>query len=157
MTTSDDDADPSVIEPADAALLDELRLALGADPPPDDLAAICRQLIEVVDLDTHLTAFLVEHTDVAAGVRGGVDPGAPMVFEPDGADVAIEVVVAQRIEVSVIGDAVRAVLQRPGEPDRAVDLDEFGTGSVVLERRGPVRLQVELSDGRTVATEWFVS
>lgn len=157
MTQPDDDADPSAIDPADAALLDELRLALGNDPLPPGLLDVCRQLIDVADLDAELTAFLVEHSDVVAGVRGDGDPDAAMVFEPEGTDVAIEVVVAQRIEISVVGEAVRVSLQRPGAPDVAVELDEFGAGTVEVDRRGPARLYVELGDGRTVATEWFVS
>lgn len=156
MMAPDQPKDPDMADPTDAELLDHLRaLAAVVDPVPEQVRLAGRSAIAYRDMDV-LLAELVDQAPAGAGVRS--DDDAPwFTFETD--ELLVEVAVAHRegavhVVGQVDGGDVDEVTVRHGGHATTLRADAMGRFSCPVQP-GPLRVELRLEGGRTVATTWI--
>ena len=160
MTHIDDDgADESVADDlpeSDRALMDALRIALGGEPIPPDLAARCEGLLTWADVDSELAALLEPELELP-GTRGA-DSTATLEFSVANGSCVVEATPSHGvIHGQLLGRVATAVFARTatgGVESGAVT--KSGAFEVRVPSAGLVRLECDFSDERRIHTDWFV-
>ncbi|MCP5027497.1 MAG: hypothetical protein GY929_14565 [Actinomycetia bacterium] len=134
--------------------LTELRhLGHDHDPVPAELIefALIAPKVAWVAADA---ANLVDPAEQMAGLR--LDSQQQKTWEFDGGHLDIEFT-EERLEglVSTIEPPMQVLVEWTDQVEY-IDLDDFG-GFAVSQRRGPCRIQLELSDGGRVTTGWTLT
>lgn len=148
---NDREPDMDAIEPADRALLDELRDALEPiDLVPSPVLNAAKGVFAWSDFDAELAA-LVSDSRQLAGVRSTAPAIRLLAFEGSGVTIDFEVLAAEHRIVGQIAPAEPAtiiVIHSGG----AIELvaDDFGRFSAGPIDAGPLRLSVRTGRGRVV-------
>jgi hypothetical protein len=154
--TDDDVTDDRTVE--ESRLMRRLGDALGPDEPPAGLEERSNALFALADLDRNLAELLAPAEAEAAGVRGTVAAGEPLLFESAGGAVTIEVTLtASGVHGQILGDPIDEVtLERVTGGHTSARVDALGRFSFDDVAPGPVRLRLAGSGTRPVSTDWFL-
>jgi hypothetical protein len=134
-------------------------IAQTVDPVPAQVSELARAAFTLRRLDEEL-AELIEDSDLElAGVRSTVSEVRLLSFQAG--EVVVEVQVSGDSDLLLLGQvagagasAGRVRLETAGLDLMTTELDELGAFRFEGVRPGTLRLVVELSDGREVATRW---
>lgn len=148
--------DPTVIDPADQALLEELRVAASVmDGPPAHLLEAARAAFVWRTIDEELAHL---QFDSLAGsevlVRSSGASGVHLSFATTEASIEVDVTTEAILGQVVPAEATEVVLLHSSGERVAGPCDELGQFHFPGRPAGPIRLVVRLPGG-DVVTEWF--
>ncbi|MFV0526281.1 MAG: hypothetical protein ACK5RL_17485 [Acidimicrobiales bacterium] len=157
MSDQDDARTVDPVEPADAALLDELGRAIERfDDVPDRVVAAARGAFTWRTIEREL-AELEFDASVPAGVRNapaGPTNSAFLRFVAGRAVVEVELVEGAAVG-QVEPPGVTLIIDTANGQQRVVESDPVGQFSVFDLPGGPTRIQLTAGDGVAVVTDWF--
>ncbi len=137
----------------DQMLVDLRHLGHDHDPVPAELIEFALLAPKVARIDAD-PATLVDPADQMAGLR--LDSHQQKTWEFEGGHLDIEFT-EERLEgiISTTTPPVAVAVEWTDQIEY-LDLDDFG-GFAISQRRGPLRIQVELADGGRVTTGWTLT
>lgn len=147
-------AESGASDPADAALLDELRTVLAHhDPVPPRALESARAASTWRTVDAELAELQFDSSLDAAGVRGMAWP-RQLSFEAREASIEVEVDHDRLVGQVVPPAALDLVLTDTTGDERTTRSDHVGHFVFTEIERGTVRITAQLPDG-SVTTQWF--
>ncbi|MFV0259497.1 MAG: hypothetical protein ACK5PP_13755 [Acidimicrobiales bacterium] len=157
MSLHDEPRRDDEIDPADAALLDELRLAIeGHDDVPEHVLAAARGAYAWRTIDREL-AELEAAASSPAGVRQAtvVPTGSVLLRFVSGQAVVEAELVDGAIVGQVVPTGVTLIFDTAHGQQRVAESDAVGQFTVLDLPSGPTRIQLTTGDGVAVVTDWF--
>jgi len=149
----------------DDALLEWLRkVAVEADPVPDDVAAAAREAIRLKDLDGQLAELVADSASTETSYetvrRAGPEITEDRMLSFEGGEVRVELDISPSDDgLTIIGQLVGASpegceLEYSDGSREQVQLDELGRFLLDGRQRGPMRIRCRSVRGSPVVTSW---
>ncbi len=153
MSDADDEMSSS-----DRLLMEALADAIGGPRPPIDLASRCEGLLAWIDVDSELAELLDQPIGEAVGTRGAVTSSTTFEFVVGDGSCVIEITPSGTgLHGQLLGGEAQSVVARTTAGAATSSLiDALGAFELSDELSGSIRLELELSDGRRIHTDWFV-
>lgn len=153
MTNEVDDEMP----PPDKHLMALLKAAVGGAIPSEELLAQCEGLLAWIDVDADIAMLLDQPVAEAAGTRGAAATTGLEFAVDDGSCVIELTPLPGLLRGQLLGEvATTVVLRSVAAAAQSAAIDELGGFEFDQPASGTVRLEVHLSSGRRVHTDWFV-
>jgi hypothetical protein len=142
---------------SDKALMKALAEAIGGLQPPIDLATRSEGLLAWLDVDAELAELLDQPMTEAAGIRGSSTATPVLEFSVADGSCVVEVSVADDAITGQLlgGEAAEVVLRTSSGAVSSAPIEELGAFTFNHPPSGALRLEIDLTEGRRIHTDWF--